>query len=250
MIICMYLIERRGAELSDRDIDREAMEAARDQAKMNCFLLKMEPYILKCASTTAKRYISKSDDEWMVSIEALYQATQQYSYDKGSFLGFAKMIIQRRLIDYFRTQSKYHGEISVSPSAFSGEMEKEDTLPVKIPILTANVRDNVLKDEIEAANAQFASYGFSFYDLIQCSPKSKKTKAACYVAITYMAANPILACEMQRTKVLPLKIIEQNTRVPRKILDRHRKYIIAAIEITIGDYPGLSEYIRPDKGGA
>lgn len=233
----------------DRNTDREAVEAARDPDRMNGFLLKLEPYILKCASATAKRYISKSDDEWAVSIEAVYQAAQQYSYDKGSFLGFAKMMIHRRLIDYFRIQSKYRGEIPVSPSAFSGESDEDETVSVRIPIPTANVWDNVLKDEIEAANAQFASYGFSFYDLIHCSPKSRKTKAACYTAVSYVAANPILAGEMQRTKTIPLKIIEENTRIPRKILERHRKYIIAAIEIAIGDYPGLSEYIRPGKGG-
>ncbi|MEA4941439.1 MAG: RNA polymerase subunit sigma [Oscillibacter sp.] len=217
---------------------------------MDDFLLKLEPYILKCACATTKRYISRSDDEWAISIEALYQAVQQYSYDKGNFLGFSRMMIQRRLIDYFRVQSKHRGEISVSPSAFSGEAEEEEIASVKVPISSADLRDNVLKDEIEAANAQFASYGFSFYDLIHCSPKSKKTKAACYAAVRYVAENPILANEMQRMKILPLKIIEENTRIPRKILERHRKYIIAAIEIVIGDYPGLSEYIRPDKGGA
>lgn len=234
----------------DRDIDREALEALQDPDKMNGFLLKLEPYILKCASATTKRYISKSDDEWAISIEALYQATQQYSYDKGSFLSFAKIMIQRRLIDYFRMQSKYRGEISVSPSAFSGEVNEEDIVSVKIPIPTADMRNNVLKDEIEAASAQFSSYGFSFYDLIHCSPKSKKTKAACCTAVLYVSANPILVSEMQRTKTIPIKMIEKNARIPRKILERHRKYIIAAIEITIGDYPGLSEYIRPDKGGA
>lgn len=236
--------------MHDRDIDREATEAARDPDKMDDFLLKLEPYILKCACATTKRYVSRSDDEWAISIEALYQAVQQYSYDKGNFLGFARMMIQRRLIDYFRVQSKHRGEISVSPSAFSGEAEEEEIASVKVPISSADLRDNVLKDEIEAANAQFASYGFSFYDLIHCSPKSKKTKAACYAAVRYVAENPILANEMQRMKILPLKIIEENTGIPRKILERHRKYIIAAIEIVIGDYPGLSEYIRPDKGGA
>ena len=246
----MYLIERRAARLGERNIDQKAVEAARDPDEMNCFLLELEPYILKCASRTAKRYISKSDDEWAVSLEGLYQAVQQYSYDKGNFLGFAKMMIQRRLIDYFRTQSKYHGEISVGPSAFSGEMDEEETLSVKFPIPIVNVLENALKDEIEAANAQFAAYGFSFYDLIQCSPKAKKTRDACYAAVTYVVANPILVYEMQRTKALPLKIIVEDARIPRKILERHRKYIIAAIEIAIGDYPYLSEYIQPNKGGS
>jgi RNA polymerase sigma factor len=39
-------------------------------------------------------------------------------------------------------------------------------------------------------------------------------------------------------------MIEKNTHVPRKILERHRKYIIAAIEILSGEYPYLADYLR------
>lgn len=231
-----------------REIDQRALDAAQDPDEMSAFIIELEPYILKCASKTAKRYIDRSDDEWAISIEAFYQAVQQYSYEKGSFLGFAKMIISRRLIDYFRSESKYRAEILVSPSAFTGESaEGEETL--RIPAQSINERENVLKDEIEAANTQFASYGFSFYDLIRSSPKSKKTKDACNSVISYLASSAILICEMQRSKVLPLKMIEQNTGIPRKIMERHRKYIIAAVEIASGEYPGLSEYICLEKGG-
>jgi RNA polymerase sigma factor len=39
-------------------------------------------------------------------------------------------------------------------------------------------------------------------------------------------------------------MIEKNSQVPRKILERHRKYIVAAIEILSGEYPYLAEYLR------
>jgi RNA polymerase sigma factor len=50
--------------------------------------------------------------------------------------------------------------------------------------------------------------------------------------------------ELRRSKQLPLKNIEKSAQVPRKILERHRKYIIAAIEILSGEYPNLAEYLR------
>jgi len=37
--------------------------------------------------------------------------------------------------------------------------------------------------------------------------------------------------------------------VPRKIIERHRKYIIAATEIVGGDYPHLSQYMSFIKRG-
>jgi len=49
---------------------------------------------------------------------------------------------------------------------------------------------------------------------------------------------------MRRTRNLPVKAIENSLQIPRKIIERHRKYIITAIEIISGDYPMLCEYLR------
>jgi RNA polymerase sigma factor len=54
----------------------------------------------------------------------------------------------------------------------------------------------------------------------------------------------MLLSELKSSKQLPLKIIENNCKIPRKILERHRKYIIAAIELLHGEYPNLAEYLR------
>ena len=104
--------------------------------------------------------------------------------------------------------------------------------------------DNSLKLEIEAASQILSTYGFSFYDLAGCSPKAEKTKKACAKAVAYIIRNPLIASEMMSTKLLPVKLIEKNSNIPRKIIERHRKYIIAAVEIMTGDYPFLAEYMR------
>jgi len=228
-----------------RDLDKTAVEAAEDPDLLDQFLLEQEPFILRCASKSVKRFISRSDDEWSVSIEAFCQAVAQYSFNKGNFLSFARMTINRRLIDYYRLQSKYHNEIPVNPRSFTGELDEDEpyTLIKDIPI--SDGPENDLKAEIEAVNAQLMSYGFSIYDLVRCSPKSYKTKKACLSAVGYMLSKPGLCAEMQKTNFLPIKPIQEYTKIPRKTLERHRKYIIAATEIMLGDYPGLSEYIRP-----
>lgn len=234
-----------------REIDKRAVAALEDAQELNCLILEYEPYILKCASNVAKRYVTKSDDEWSVALKAFSDAVTAYSYEKGSFLHFAELIISRRLIDYFRTQNKYRNELSVNPSVFSGEAgeEGEDLfLVTEIGSKTVTTKESNLKDEIEAVSQQLAKYGFSFYDLINCSPKSRKTKAACAAAVDFIISSPLLCRELRHSKNLPLKLIEKDARIPRKVLERHRKYIIAAIEILIGDYPGLADYMRPVEG--
>ncbi len=230
-----------------REIDEKAMEASKNRDTLNLFVLEYEAYILKCASKTAKRFLTKSDDEWSVALEAFCNAVETYSFDRGSFLSFAEMVINRRLIDFFRKQSRFKPEFPVNPSLFSGETEENEAdLPLAAEIVskTKETPDNSLKEEIEAVTKELFQYGFSFYDLIGCSPKSRKTRECCARAVNFMALSPILVVEMRKTSNLPLKTIESNTKVPRKILERHRKYIIAAVEIITGDYPCLAEYMQ------
>ena len=81
-------------------------------------------------------------------------------------------------------------------------------------------------------------------ELTDCSPKAGKTKDSCAHAIRYLKEHPLLIANMKTTKQLPIKIISENAKVPRKILERHRKYIITAAEILSGDYPKLAEYLK------
>lgn len=224
-----------------------AETAKTDENAINELVAKYEFFILKCASSVARSYVSKNDDEWSIALAAFIEAVKNYSIDKGSFLNFAELVIRRRTIDFIRSKSRYAPEISINPALFETESdEDEDDLSIKIAVAekVSVTIDNSLKLEIELANDVFSAYGFTFFDLAECSPKAKKTKQSCAKAVVYMLKNPILVSNMKVMKLLPLKIIEKNVKIPRKVLERHRKYIIAAIEIISGDYPYLAEYMR------
>jgi len=156
--------------------------------------------------------------------------------------------MRSRLTDYFRRQAKFSAELSISPEVFSGEAEEDSPdfgLQAAVVRRTASTPDNsAIKDEIEAANKLFCEYGFSFYDLAACSPKSEKTRKMCARAVAFLMDRPLLITEMRRTKQLPLKALEQ-PGIPRKTLERHRKYMIAAAEILLhDDFPCLKEYMH------
>ncbi|MEG2119670.1 MAG: RNA polymerase subunit sigma [Pseudoflavonifractor sp.] len=229
-------------------LDAEAVRAAGDPDCREELIRRYKPFILKCAADCAKRYITDSDDEWSVALSAFSEAIDRYSREAGGFLAFAKLVIRRRLYDYFDANQKYRREISVAPAAFSGDAEEEEDATevlVQVKAQLTYAPDRTAADEIEAATAVFADYGFSFFDLTECSPKAEKTKAACTAAAVYLLKNPILMEEMRRAKQLPMRLIEKNTQIPRKILDRHRKYIIAVVEMLSGEYPCLADYLQP-----
>lgn len=237
-----------------REIDRLAVEAADDAQKMAQLILQNERFILRCASRSSNRYLTKSDDEWSVALSAFAQAVNTYRFDRGSFLSLAELAIKRRLIDYRKSQLKYEPEIAVNPSVFDSEPDEgnEDvSIRISMNSLLAGAQDGAdVRLEIDAANQVFAGYDFSFFDLPDYAPRTKKTRAACARAASYLLKNPMLIGEMRASRQLPLKIIEKDTDVPRKLLERHRKYIIAAVEILSGEYPYLAEYIRymKDRG--
>ena len=234
------------------DFDTKAVQAAKDGQLMDSFVRQNEFYILKCASSSVHRYVTKSDDEWSIALSAFVQAVREYSIEKGHFMSFAQLIIKRKLIDYVRTQSKYHTEILVDPADFECSPEEdEEDVGMKAAVAKAirHQPDDSLKLEIEAANQAFSAYGFSFFDLTACSPKAEKTKKACAKAVAFVIHHPLLVSEMKKSKLLSIKIIQENTDIPRKILERHRKYILAAVEIMTGDYPflvGYLQYIREE----
>jgi RNA polymerase sigma factor len=55
--------------------------------------------------------------------------------------------------------------------------------------------------------------------------------------------------QMRASGRLPIAQLCIACALPRKILERHRKYIIAAAEILTNDYPYLIEYVSYITGG-
>lgn len=229
-------------------IDAKALQASKNKQLLDDFLLENESFILKYTCFVLHKNVSKSDDEWSIAFLAFSQAVRSYLPEKGNFTAFAKVVIKRRLIDYLRSQSKSNCETVVNPSVMECDWEEdrsESAAEKEIYLQIVQEPDDSLKLEIESVTETFQKYGFSFFDLAACSPKAGKTKKACAKAAAYMIKNPDILREMRNTKLLPIKSIENGTGVPRKILERHRKYIIAAIEILTGDYPFLAEYMQP-----
>ncbi len=231
-----------------REFDNLAVEAKQNSKKLDMLINQCEFFIIKAASGVSRKYISKSDDEYSISLMAFVQAVEDYEYEKGSFFSFAELLIRRRLVDYFRTGIKNMNEIPVNPYIFTSEADEEDiqmqSMVVKQIAYEENYIDRDIKDEIAELSKVLKLYGFTFMDIAEQSPKAEKTKAICAKAASYVLMNPELLTQMRTSHQFPIKIIEKNCGVSRKSIDRHRKYLIAAIEILSGDYPYLAEYLK------
>ena len=241
---------------ADTKLNREALRAREDEAAMEAFIRRNRRFILGCAYKTMKRFVSESDDEWSVALIAFHEAVRSYDEGKGAFKSFAGLVIRRRLLDYVDSQARARREIAADITGAEPE-EDEPAAPIQLEAqrrvamesMARAREETATRDEIEAMQQTLGTYGFSFFDLAECSPKARKTKEACARVIRALLADAALMGHMRRTGNLPVTALCGAADVSRKILENHRRYIIAAAEILDGDYPHLAEYLRFVKKG-
>ena len=233
--------------------DTELPLIRNDNERMNRFIKQHKSFIASCVFKTTGRYVTESDDSFQVAMIAFYEAIEKYDGAKGGFLSFSSIVIRRRLIDDMEKEKKHSSEI---PADLSEEWDDtgsvNDAFNASVRISQGMEASRVferqqqtmdLKDEISGLSQVLYDYGFSFYELTKCSPVSRKSKQACSLVLSHMQSRPELICQMKRTKTLPIKELEAASGVKRKILERHRRYLIAVSEILTGEYELLREYI-------
>ena len=236
-----------------RSDSARAVEAKGDPAKKDSFLAEEQVHILKLTSVILKKGITMSDDEYSVALIAASEAIDTYDPAKNSdFWSYAALVIRNRLADLYRRESRSL-EFAVSPHAFEGNAEADDpefsiSVEIKEKITVKSLGVNTaLADEMKALEQELKEFGISYADLVSCSPKSKKTKAGCAEVLKLIFLPPPLVEAVKRTKKLPVTEIQKKGKADRKLMERHRKYLIAATVILAGDYPKLSEYLKDIK---
>ena len=239
----------------------DALQAQANEEAMNRFIQQNKRFILAAAYRSVNHFVTESDDEYSIAMIAFHEAVRSYDSTKGDFHAFASVVIQRRLYDYIRSENRHAGEIPVEPWAMGGELPKDDTSALHLEIAQKQAQlstepssgsggasvipgSPAVKEEIEALGQLLGGYGFTFFDIADDSPKADKTKKQCAQAVAAILSDDALFRKMRESKALPVKDILAVSNVKKKILERHRKYIIAAAEILNGEYPLLAEYMN------
>lgn len=227
--------------------NERALSAAESTEALDRFLSEEQQHILKLTGKILNRNITVSDDEYSIALMAVSEAVKNYDGTRGSFWSYAAYVIKSRELDNYRKNARVgENEIAVMPELFEGETEESETdrsLQHDINEKTAVTADTALRDEIETLRDELKDYGIDFFDLAECSPRAEKSKKACGLVLKAIFTPPPLMEEIIRSRILPIKKILQREKVSRKLIDRHRKYLISAAVILAGDYPGIAGYL-------
>ena len=213
-----------------------------DASLRNEFIIQYQPFIASFTSKVASRFVSYGEDEELsIALLAFNEAIDRFN-GNGNFLAYAKLLIRNRLLDYFK--SRTHRERQISSSLYDEEDEE-------IPSLKNNAIDQFkLQQEneqrlsdIQEYSAQLSVFGISFSDLVDVSPKHLLTRHQVNKCIALLVENKEIIASLLRTQQLPMKEIEKISSLPRKKLERYRKYIIAGILLAHSDYESLKFYL-------
>lgn len=234
------------------DLTDGAIRAKEDKLYRNVFLQENTRFILSRAYAAVGHYVTESDDEWSVALLAFNDAIDRFEPGKGEFDGFAALVIRRRLYDYLRSERRFANEVSLEPYAIDADdfHDDEEVSSVAMEVRQKTVEqafegadERDITDEIAGVGEILAGYGFSFMDLADASPKAAKTREGCARVVAAILSDRGFCSKLRIQKALPVQDILSSVKVSRKLLERHRRYIIAAVEILDGDFPLLAEYM-------
>lgn len=195
------------------------------------------PFIKAQVTKIMKRPLNiNQDDEYSIAMIAFHEAVNGYSKTRGSFLNYAAMLIRNRIIDHWRKNNRHNQVISLNTPINEDASTLEESIPDNEYQEENLVIREATKEEILELSQQMTEFGVSLTDVAESSPKQERTLNSCKEVIAYAKNNEEIMEEFLRTKRLPLSKMLSGVDVPRKTIERHRKYIVALLLIYSNGY--------------
>ncbi|MHB9146011.1 MAG: RNA polymerase sigma factor SigI [Symbiobacteriia bacterium] len=239
----------RLAEPLDGDHPAQLIERAKDGdvTARNRLIEKFQPFVLSIASRVSGRFVQAGrDDEVSIGLLGFNEAIDSYDPAKGvSFLGFAEMVMRRRLIDHFRKEGQRR---EVPLTGFDEEDDEGQTYNAvqsrrSVEEFSARGEAEDRHEEILRYQKRLQEYGISLQELVSLTPKHEDARRRAMEAAQVVASKPEYRAHLARKGELPLKLLEADVQVSRKTLERQRKYIIAIALALMDDFVYLRDYI-------
>ncbi len=228
------------------------VQAARaGQADVRDSLIRQyQPFILRVAASISRRFLKPGqDDEFGVAMMGFNEAIDCYNpAGKVPFLSFAELVMRRRLVDHFRSQSAHLRELPLSSLEQDGEDERDylNVHPLVYAAESAHARweeSMERREEIALFQGILNQYGLDYRTLAKATPKHSDTRRRLLEISHEVAAASHLVREIRRRRALPIGEIADLSGLSRKTIERHRKYLLGLILALTSDLPIFHSYL-------
>lgn len=182
-----------------------------------------------------------STDEFSVGLQAFNEAIDRFDENKNvSFLYYAGLVINRRVIDYIRQHRRYKAEY---PFTYFEAKDDENYLDKVISEQPDLLTDRLeIQEEILSFKKELLSFGITFDDLVRLAPKHLDTKLLCLSAAKRLSLSKDLSDQLNNEKKLPVRELMEAFHLNRKTVENHRKYIIALYLVLNSDMEIIKGY--------
>ena len=222
------------------------IEAIRkDSQELNRFVEEYKPFIAACTEKVAGKYMTYGrDDELSIAMIAFVEAINSFNQTKGNFFSFSRNVIKRRLVDFYRSEQRHNKVISLNMYVDDQDEGFDLSAGESVREYSEQKLAEMRKLELEELGRELADWKITFSDLAEASPRHDKTKKQCTEIVGHILSTPEMLGQIMAKKYMPVAEIEKALKVPRKLIERFRKYIIAVVIIATGDYEYIREYVK------
>ena len=218
-------------------LEERIVSASGDKNERGEIIIEYTNFILSSSSKVLKRQITTDDDAFSIAMIAFDEAMTKYVPDKGTFLSFAAMVIKNRLADHLRKEYRHTSSLPFS------SLTKDDGEGEELTFEVSDTRNSLTDAALEMRflNHELEAYKINLEDIYKSMPTYASTRTTCMKIAVHIANSGELTRILKSKKTLPVKRLIAELGVNEKILERYRKYIIAAVIILIGDYEHVKD---------
>ncbi len=226
-------------------INKKIEDIKDDPEEINRFVEEYKPFIASCAKKVSGRYLDYGvDDELSIAMMAFVEAMNSFDKSKGNFFAFSRNVIKRRLIDYYRTQSRHNNVLPLTLYVDGQDEEFDISSGEAVQIYSDQRLAEYRRLELEELGEELAAWNITYPDLAKVSPKHNKTRSQCSKLAGLIISQPDMMQQVMIKRYLPITQLEKLSGIPRKTIERFRKYIIAIVVIITGDYTYIRDYVK------
>jgi len=179
---------------------------------------------------------------------AFNEAIDLFVTDKGvPFLAYARLLMKRRLIDYYR-KHRLRQAISLDQEDFGRGVD----ISLGLDEFREQEQNRERAEEIQQFARALDTFQLTYQNLVDLSPKHRDSRETLLRAARELAFDPELWSQVERNGKIPLQSLALKTQIHPKVLERGRKYIIAVALLMANqhDYVYLREYVLTGERGA
>lgn len=192
-------------------------------------------FLIRTVSNFTGRYVSiENDEEFSIALLAFAEAVKRYDKGKGTFLTFAKLVIESRLKTYLMSKKKEGTEVSLEAMQEAGmdftEEKKED--------------HQSLHEEIIQYREELLIFGLTLEILADHAPKHEDTRKTAVRVAETASEDEDTVQETYRKKKLPIRQVARVAKVTEKVVKGSKQFILAVMIIFIKQFPGLLYWIK------